>query len=433
MRRVAAVALLALLLPAQAAAHATLRGTTPRFGVELRHGPRELWLDLDQTVTVPSVRVLGRSGRNFAWRAEVRGTNVVARVAPLRRGVYTVRWHALSADAHTVGGVFTFGVRVPAPPPTEAYGAEGPTRAEHVVRWLYFVSLALLLGTLAFRLVCLRRVAVPPAVEQRLTLLSAVGVVGTIEVGILAFCLRAEGALQLPLGDFLYADLSPIATGTRLGTAFVAMTLGYAVVAALLLVAWLVDRTALLVPAFAVALGFASGLSLSGHSAADAGASWKSQLADWVHLSAASVWVGGLVAMLVAVWPLAPGLRRLAFARFSRLAMMLIGLLVVAGIYLSVLRLPRVAALWEEPYGRVLLVKLALVSVALAWGAFHHFVIAPALPRGGDRFVVRVGRSLAGEALVATAVLLAAAVLVDSKPPPQGPPSPSTQAHAYAR
>jgi len=137
--------------------------------------------------------------------------------------------------------------------------------------------------------------------------------------------------------------------------------------------------------------------------------------------------------MLVAVWPLAPGLRRLAFARFSRLATMLIGLLVVAGTYLSVLRLPRVAALWEEPYGRVLLVKLALVSVALAWGAFHHFVIAPALPRGGDRFVVRVGRSLAGEALVATAVLLAAAVLVDSKPPPQGPPSPSTQAHAYAR
>src|SRR5215212_1787583 len=137
-------------------------------------------------------------------------------------------------------------------------------------------------------------------------------------------------------------------------------------------------------------------------------------------------------AMLVAVWPLAPELRRVAFARFSQLATVLIALVVCAGIYLSVLRLPRLSALWEEPYGRVLLVKLALVSVALAWGAFHHFVVAPALLRGGDRFVVRVGRSLAGEALVATAVLLAAAVLVDSKPPPQGPPSPSTQAHAYA-
>jgi len=429
-RRLAGVALVALLLPAQAAAHATLRGTTPKFGAELRHGPRELWLDLDQTVTVPSVHVLDRRGRNFARRPQVRGTNVVTRVAPLRGGVYTVRWHALSADSHTVGGVFTFGVRVAAAPPTEAYGAEGPTRAEHVVRWLYFVSLALLLGTLAFRLVCLRRVAVPPAVERRLALLSAVGVVGTIEVGILAFCLRAEGALQLPLGDFLYADLSPIATGTRLGTAFVAMTLGYAVVAALLFLAWLFDRVVLLVPAFAVALAFASGLSVSGHSGVDAGASWKSQLADWVHLSAASLWIGGLVAMLVAVWPLAPRLRRHAFARFSRLATMLIGLLVAAGIYLSILRLPHVSALWEEPYGRVLLVKLALVSVALAWGAFHHFVVAPALPRGGDRLVARVGRSLAGEALVGVAVLLAAAVLVDSQPPSQAPSPPTTQARA---
>jgi copper transport protein len=427
-RRLAAVALLALLLPAQAAAHATLRGTTPSFRAELKHGPRELWLDLDQIVTVPSIRVLDLHGHNFARPPEVRGTNVVAPVAPLRRGVYTVRWHALSADGHTVGGVFTFGVGVAAPPPTEAYGAEGPTRAEHVVRWLYFISLALLLGTLAFRLVCLRRIAVPPTVARRLTLLSAVGVVGTIEVGILAFCLRAEDALQLPLGNFLYADLSPIAAGTRLGTAFVAMTLAYAAVAALLFLAWLLDRPALLVPALVVGLAFASGLSLSGHSAVDAGASWKSQLADWVHLSAASLWIGGLVAMLVAVWPLAPDLRRLAFARFSRLATMLIGLLIAAGIYLSVLRLPHVSALWAEPYGRVLLVKLSLVSVALAWGAFHHFVIAPALARGGDRFVERVGRSLAGEALVGVAVLLAAAVLVDSKPPPQSPASPATQA-----
>jgi len=128
--------------------------------------------------------------------------------------------------------------------------------------------------------------------------------------------------------------------------------------------------------------------------------------------------------MLLAVWPLAPELRRVAFARFARLATVLIALVVAAGVYLSVLRLPRVDALWEESYGRVLLVKLALVSVALAWGAFHHLVVRPALAHGSDRFVGRVGRSLAGEAIVGSAVLLAAAVLVDSKPPPQpaGPP-----------
>ena len=92
-----------------------------------------------------------------------------------------------------------------------------------------------------------------------------------LEVGIVAFLLRAEDALQLPFGRLLYGDLSPIAGGTRFGTAFIAMTLGFALVAALLFLAWLTDRRALLWAAFALGLVFASGLSLSGHSAADAG------------------------------------------------------------------------------------------------------------------------------------------------------------------
>ena len=63
--------------------------------------------------------------------------------------------------------------------------------------------------------------------------------------------------------------------------------------------------------------------------------------------------------------------------------------------------------------------KLALVSVALLWGAFHNFVVRPALARGDDGFLTRIGRSLVGESLVGMAVLLAAAVLVDSRPPAQ--------------
>jgi copper transport protein len=431
MRKLVAVAVVALALPAQAMAHATLRQASPSFRAELQRGPELIDLKFDQFVSLPVVHVYDTRGHDHAARAYTYGREVVARVGPLRRGVYTVRWHATSADSHTVSGVFTFGVRVPAPPPTEAFGSTGPTRTEHVVRWLYFVSLALLLGGLGFRLICLRGVAVPPAVERRLAFLTGIGVVAVLEIGILAFCLRAEDALQLPFGKFLYGDLSPISGGTRFGVAFVAMTLGYALVAALLYLAWLTERRrAFLTPAFAVALGFASGLSLSGHSAVDAGASWKSQLADWVHLSSGSLWLGGLVAMAVAVWPVAPELRRQAFLRFSQLATILVALLVSAGVYLSVLRLPRLSDLWRDGYGHVLLVKLALVCVALAWGGFHRTFVGPALARGGDRFLGRVGRSLVGESLVGVAVLLAAAVLVDSTPPPQPAKMPPARAAA---
>src|SRR5205823_4856798 len=185
----------------------------------------------------------------------------------------------------------------------------------------------------------------------------------------------------------------------------------------------LLEARALLWIALAVSLGFASGLSLSGHSAADAGSSWRSELADWVHLSAACLWLGGLVQLALVVWPLAPELRRSAFLRYARLAPVLISLLVAAGIYLSILRLPQFSDLWSEGYGRVLLVKLALVSVALAWGGLHHTFARPLVERGHP-IVGKLSRSLLGEASVGMAVLLAAAVLVDSKPPPQPVPQP---------
>ena len=206
------------------------------------------------------------------------------------------------------------------------------------------------------------------------------------------------------------------------------MTLGFALVSAFLFLAWLTDRTVLLWPAFLLAIGFASGLSLSGHSAVDSGSSWLSELADWAHLTAASLWVGGLVQLAFVIWPLAPGLRRGAFLGFSKLATVLIAVLLSAGIYLSVLRLPQLSDLWTAGYGQVLLVKLALVSLALLWGAAHHFLVRPALERGAPLFA-GLPRSLIGESAVGMAILLAAAVLVESKPPPR-PLNPPTALHA---
>ena len=45
---------------------------------------------------------------------------------------------------------------MPAPPVTEAVGAQGPTRTEDIVRWAYFLALALLVGGLGTRLLIAR-------------------------------------------------------------------------------------------------------------------------------------------------------------------------------------------------------------------------------------------------------------------------------------
>jgi copper transport protein len=423
-RALPAVVVAALVLPTGAFAHASLVRVSPSFKERLAASPREVILRFDQNVTAlpGSVAVLAPDGKNLVTsvRAVPAKRAIVAHLPVLPRGPYTVRWHAMSNDGHVVSGVYTFGVRVPAPLVTDAVGAQGPTRTEHLVRWAYFLALALAVGGLGFRLLVVRG-PLPPRSERRFYWVTGIGVVAVLEAGIAAFLLRAEDALQLPFGRFLYGDLSPISGGTRFGVAFITMELGFAAVAALLFLAWLTDRHVLLWPAFVLGLGFASGLSLSGHSAADAGHSWLSELADWVHLSAATLWVGGLVQLAVVVWPAAPELRRVAFLRFSRLATVLVALLLVAGTYLSILRLPQVRDLWATGYGHVLLVKLSLVALALAWGAVHHFVAVPRIERDG--VLGKLSRSMVGESAVAMAVLLVAAVLVDSKPPAQPVPN----------
>jgi copper transport protein len=421
---VAAAAVLAF--PATAFAHATLQRTQPSFRQELSTSPRAIVLSFDQEVSLlpDAIEVLTLKGKNVAGPAHVL-TAKRQMVAPLRRlprGPYTVRWKAVSNDGHVVSGVWTFGVGVPAPLVTDAVGAQGPTTQEHVIRWGYFLALALLVGGLGFRLLVARG-PLPPRAERRFFWITGIGVVGVLEIGIVAFLFRSEDALQLPFSRFLYGDLSPISNGTRFGQTFIAMTLGFALVAATLFLSWLTDRRGLLWISLAIALVFASGLSLSGHATESGKAA---EIGDWVHLTAAMLWLGGLVQLVFVVYAAAPELRRAAFLRFSQFATVVVALLVGAGIYLSVLRLPHLSDLWSASYGRILLVKLGLVCVALLWGAAHHFVVRPRMERGpSELLLARLPRSLIGESAVGMAILLVAAVLVDSKPPPKPVPAPA--------
>lgn len=424
------VTLGALLVPGAALAHPTLESAEPATQSRVETPPSEIRLRFNQpvTATAGSIQVLAADGTilSGATRAEGGGQLVVAPVSGLVDGQgYTVRWRVIGADGHAPAGVFTFGVGVAAPPPTDAVGAGGTTWKDDVARWIVFGALALLIGPLVLRLTVLRG-PVSPRLEKRFHVVGVVSAFLVVDAGIVAFVLRASNALQLPLGDLLYGDLQPFAEKTRFGVAFLVMTVGFGVVASLLLVGWIVDRPGLRWPALGVSVVLASGLSLSGHQATEPDASSLTQGADWLHLVAAVVWVGGVATLGFLVWPLAPELRRRAFLGFARLAVVLVAAMVVAGTYLAVVRLSEPADLWETPYGRFLLLKLALVAVALGWGAIHHLVVRPRLAAGRD---IDVGPSLAGEATVAFAVLLAAAILTNIAPPPPTE-SPATAARS---
>jgi copper transport protein len=426
-RILVAGAVVALLVPAAASAHVTLVSSQPVTQSRVDEPPTEVRLTFNGPVTISpnAIRVLAPDGSLVSGPARtVNGDHVV--VAPVSGIVdgqgYTVRWRVIGKDGHSPAGVFTFGVGIAAPAPTDAVGASGTTWRDDLARWGVFGALALLIGSLVIRLVVVRG-PVPQRLERWFHGLGVVATFLVIDIGIAAFVLRATNALQVPIADLPYADLQPFAEKTRFGLAFLVMTLGFGVVGAVLLVGWVLDRLELRWPALVLSLLLVSGLSLSGHQATEPNAGPLAELADWLHLVAASIWVGGVASLAFLVWPLAPSLRREAFLRFARLAIALVAVMVLAGAYLAVVRLPALSDLWTTEYGRFLVLKSVLVGLALTFGAVHHLFVRPRLERGDEP---DVGPSLVGEATVAFAVLLAAAILTNLAPPPVDTGSSST-------
>ena len=174
MKRAAAfgvAALVAVALPATAFGHAVLRHASPAFQSRADVPPRDVVLRFDQDVGIipHTLEVFAIDGRRVSGPPSFGADHRVVR-APLIglvAGGYTIRWRVLASDGHVGSGLFTFGYRVGAPPPTQAYGASGPTWADDFARWGLFVSLALLLGSLGVRLLVLRD-PVPERLSKRL-------------------------------------------------------------------------------------------------------------------------------------------------------------------------------------------------------------------------------------------------------------------------
>lgn len=144
----------------------------------------------------------------------------------------------------------------------------------------------------------------------------------------------------------------------------------------------------------------AATLSLAGH-AADWGDLTLSVAVDCAHALAASAWIGGLIALSLAVlrrgvsWPREPV--AVLASRFSRAAGFCLLAVVVTGAYNSWAQLGGLSRLWTTSYGRVLILKLLLVA-ALVWlGAVNRYTLLPRLaparaPHGVGARLFRIAR-----------------------------------------
>ena len=428
----AAAALVALVVAATVQAHAELIATTPPDGAVLREAPRGVVLRFDEPLesSFATVEVRDPFGRRVDDRqlARVDPRTLKAPISrSLSRGTYRVDWHVVSEDSHPIGGSFTFSVGAPSATGPAAAGGLGPPNYVDplfgFVRFLDFALLLLVAGgavALAWPLA-----AAPPLLRSRLLTLLAAWAGALVFVALAGIVLQGAKAGGYGLGDALRWSSISAVLDTRFGRAWSFQ----AAAAALAVLLALAARTRpSLIPAL-VAAGAALVMapSLSGHAGSG---SRLAAVADLAHLAAAAVWTGGLALVFVALlvvgsqrWQLAA----IAVPRFSRLAVASVAVLITAGVINAYEELDSWSELWETTYGRLLLVKLALVVPLLALGAYNNRYSVPRLrsaaarPDERRRFL----RTAAGELALVVGILAVTAALV-SEPPGRTAPNEQT-------
>jgi copper transport protein len=417
-----------LALPPSAGAHASLETSTPRWGEVLATTPRAITLVYDEDV-VPRyarVAVVTPAGRDIAGTPQVAGSVVGVPLQPGHAGSDTVRWQMVARDdGHVTEGAFSFGVRAKPLAPAPASGVGVPVAPE-LLAWLQFLGVVLAGGTLTFRALVWRPAArvlgQDGAGDASVAIwVGVAGAVLSLHVGVLAFLVGAYPIVGGGLSNLLNTEIVPIRVGTHLGQAWTVMSFAWLGVLALLIGAWVTPRKRepLIASAGLLSLCIAFGISWASHPAARGALALT---ADYLHLVAGALWVGGVVglAILVGLMRSAPRpardlLVRACFLRFSRLAAPIVVVLALAGAYIALRELPGPSALLRSGYGIALLAKSIVFLAVLALAAYHRRSLVPRIAAGAP--VADVRRTLALEAGFLLIALALAATLSQTAPP----------------
>ena len=164
--------------------------------------------------------------------------------------------------------------------------------------------------------------------------------------------------------------------------------------------------------------GLLAGITMTAHAS---GSGLIAIQADWLHLAAAALWGGELLCLVVIVRGAGRAAReqlaQVLVPRFSAVAGVCVGVLILTGLYSVWLHIPALRDFVVTTYGQALGVKLLLVIMILTLGALNRFVFVPRLTASTPQNALhRLLRSIGGELTAAAGVLLAVAVLTSVPP-----------------
>jgi len=445
LRLLAGAALAGTFLLATAApawAHATLESSSPPKDGVVSASPQQILLRFDEPVEVSigGIRLYTCTGKRLTVGAprhvNGHGSEIASSVdETLAPGVYLVNWRVISADSHPVQSAFSFRVGAGASPDVAGCANTSTTKSSTTVgvlfgatRFLLFAGIALLIGGVVFLVLIARGTSAAPRIRVLIWTGWVVSVVATV-LGVMLQGPYAEGA---GIGDAVKWTIINDIFDTRYGHYAEIRLILLALALPLLLTLSAVDRrrpsVIWLVCASVVGVLLAATPGLAGH--ADTG-DWTifAVPLDTMHVLAMSVWLGGLVALLVGALGggFSGGLRR-AITLFSLLALWCVIALVVTGLFASWRQVGfSIDGFTDTSYGNILLVKLAIVAGLVALGAVSRSIVhkRQSAPLDAPDTVIAavdeqtthgLRRSVGLEVLLGIAVLAVTALLVNAQP-----------------
>lgn len=450
------VSAVAIALPGAALAHGLLRSSSPAAQSVLTSPPRVIRLTFTEApeLTFTRIRLVGPAGDVALGPLEILPGMVAAATIPgvLEPGVYRVEWRTAGADGHPVTGQFPFTVKLavdsnaiavddssaaaPAQSHAEMVGHTAASADERggramdlfavILRWLTLAGAIAAIGAVAFRLTVLARVSLEIDREIRTDYLPAaargaamVGLVASATMTIVAIARLLLQSRAMHGGSEMWDTqlIVPMLTDTNWGRAWLLQMLA-AVSAVAAFAAIRRSRQAAWYVAGAATVALAIGLALASHAAVVPRLVAPSIVANSIHTVAASGWLGNLLVVFLVGLPLAWRLDRDdrwtvirdVVNAFSPAALVFGGLAGATGVFMAWTHVGSIAALTGTNYGRVLLLKVGLLSLTALTGAYNWQRVRPTL--GDQTGALRLRRTAGIEIGIAVLVVAVTAVLV---------------------
>ncbi|MCB0162615.1 MAG: copper resistance protein CopC, partial [Anaerolineae bacterium] len=405
-------------------AHANLLRSDPTDGANLTESPPEIHLWFDEAISsqfssAQLFDVKSQPVESIQISADPADPTLLTLTLPeLPPGVYSVLWKVLSeTDGHFSQGLLVFGVGTEVD--LEATGVAVtktafPPLPEVMLRWFNFSLLAGLVGAIAMVYLVLAPVGQRTGREPSVTKIRR-----TAQQRILGWASWCAGlalivgleqliwqtvTLQatLPAGASFWSVGWQILSGTRWGSLWLVRQSILLGLTGLSL--WLYqatrkpteqEREGITSPSLSRVPALLAGLllltlvtvqALTSHATALTPNTALALVVDAVHLLAASLWVGGLLALAVGLLPLLhrrdgraelPTLVKLGWRPFSRVAALSVGLLVATGLYSTGRQIASIDAMITTLYGQALLGKITLMLLVGAVGLLNSMLIHP--------------------------------------------------------